>query len=312
MGSDTGISWTDQTWNPIVGCSKISTGCAHCYAETMARRLRGMGRPEYLEAHDGTGWSGRTVFLPERLDQPLRWRKPRRIFVCSMGDLFHESVTNEQIAAVWGVMAAAPQHAFQVLTKRPGRMAEWFEWCRKASRADDVLPLYGRRIPRPGRVHLWLALAGDAPLPNVWLGTTAEDQAAADSRIPYLLQCPAALRFVSVEPMLGEIDLDLEPHPHGRPEALCESRECSGCGDADSEPCGDWRRWRDRPRIDWVICGGESGPGARPMHPDWARGLRDQCRGAKVPFHFKQWGPRNAGHLLDGQEIREFPEVPRG
>lgn len=275
MGDRTAIPWTDATWNPIVGCSKTSPGCAHCYAETMGRRLRAMGRPEYQDAHDGQGWTGRTVFVPERLSQPLRWRKPRMIFVCSMGDLFHESVPFEHVAAVWGVMAACPEHTFQVLTKRPERMAEFL----------------ARRV------------GGKWPLPNVWLGTTTEDQRRADERIPHLLRCPAAVYFVSGEPLLSSLTLPADFLALG-PQA-------------------------------WVIVGGESGPDARPMNPAWARGLRDQCRNAGVPYFFKQWGEwapdpfcmhpdrighqfawgeevahlgtRAAGHLLDGVEHREVP-----
>lgn len=331
MGDKTAISWTDATWNPVVGCSHASPGCDHCYAERFAGRLRGMGRPEYQEAHDGQRWTGRTAFLPERLSQPLSWRKPRRIFPCSMGDLFHESVSNEQIAAVFGIMAGCPQHTFQVLTKRADRMREWFRWI---AREPVSLPA---ATTGPARGALWHAwnIGVEAcvpshhrpwgwPLPNVWLGVTAEDQRRADERIPHLLQCPAALRFVSVEPMVGAVDLLRTSRLTMRNEA--------------PQP-----RWLHQ--LSWVICGGESGPGARPMHPEWARSLRDQCKAAGVAFHFKQWGEwatgaqmseaawvdldrsdhgapdddrpyrvgkAAAGHLLDGVEHREWPEVRDG
>jgi len=303
--STTRIEWTDATWNPVVGCAKASPGCARCYAETMGRRLRAMGRPEYQEAHDGLGWTGRAVCLPERLGEPLRWRKPRRVFVVSMGDLFHETVPFEFVAAVWGVMAACPQHSFQILTKRPDRMRGWMEWQEERGEERRLSSgIVGSGVPFDCIVSASLFgatevhRAGGAlrwPLPNVWLGVTAEDQQRADERIPLLLQCPAAVRFMSVEPMLGEVDLVRWTRPRwGAVNPLTNLRPL------ESE-C-----------LDWCVCGSESGPGARPMRVEWARSLRDQCQRAGVPFFYKQ-GPGDHGPApckmptLDGRQWAEMP-----
>ncbi|SKS50647.1 DUF5131 family protein [Mycobacteroides abscessus] len=252
MGDKTGIEWTDATWNPVTGCDKVSPGCDHCYAETFAERWRGT-RGHYFE-------NGFDVQLrPDKLGLPLRWTKPRRIFVNSMSDLFHDKVPDEYIARVFAVMALAPQHTFQLLTKRHGRI-------RSLLNSAYFLQAVGRvwaeppsdwPLPRDWRVPVW-------PLPNVWLGVSAEDQKRADLRIPALLDTPAAVRFVSAEPLLGPIDLHADPI--GKDSVF----------------------WIGH--LDLVIVGGESGPSARPMHPDWARSLRDQCVAAGVPFLFKQWG----------------------
>jgi protein gp37 len=312
MGNKTEISWTDATWNPVTGCTPVSPGCEHCYAARYSKR--GIGdfgnKRQFSEVR----------IHPERLGQPMRWRKPRKIFVCSMGDLFHESVPSGFIGGVYNVIQRNPWHIFQILTKRPKRMLE----------------LLGSGYY-------------SKPLPNLWLGVTAENQAMADERIPLLLQTPAAVRFVSVEPMLGPVNLmDIPWHP-GRP-TFPETDDLSDGRSAIHIVEGK--------RIDWVICGGETGPGARPMHPDWARLLRDQCVAAGVLFHFKHWGewapvthydqndnpllcislptektvkpgdkeivwqegtPVNmlrvgkkaAGRLLDGREWNEFPEVAK-
>jgi protein gp37 len=278
MGLGAMDEWTEETWNPVTGCTKVSPGCEHCYAERMSKRLAGRAGYPADEPF-------RVTLHPERLGQPLRWRKPRLVFVASMGDLFHEDVPNEYIAAVFGVMAAAQRCTFQVLTKRPKRMLEWFGWLdRMTWRVSDMFPddpLWRRGhvltaaavrrgvqhranaagIPggperRPG-VH---ADIPSWPLPNVWLGVTAEDQLRADERIHLLLQIPAAVHWVSVEPCLGQVYL-----------SECEEEERQG------ELC-------------FVVVGGETGPGARPMHPDWAMALRDQCQEAGVAFFFKSWG----------------------
>lgn len=241
----TGIEWTDETWNPVTGCTKVSPGCDHCYAERITNRFGGPGAFDTVVLH------------PERLDRPLHWRTPRRVFVNSMSDLFHDAVPDEFIAQVFEVMAMAGDehgHTFQVLTKRPGRMASWMR----------------RHL---GEDQNW---ARNAPS-NVWLGTSIETQKWVDVRLPKLLETPAAMRFLSCEPLLGPLDLsgwlDKPWCPtHDFPGGFC------------IEDCGDRRR------LDWVIVGGESGPKARPMHPDWARSLRDQCVAAGVPFFFKQWG----------------------
>lgn len=276
MADKSRIAWTEATWNPIRGCSKISNGCVNCYAETMAARFCGEGQP-YSGFITDRQWNGKVCMVPEHLDDPLRWRRPRRVFVNSMSDLFHESLSFEDIAAIFGIMGASPHHTFQVLTKRSARMVEWFRWIKEqktglitlptspqliaASAAHEVTGLHWT-VPSP---RLW-------PLPNVWLGVTVEDQAAADERIPHLLQTPAAVRWISMEPLLGPVDLMVLPRPF--------PFHCSPYG---------WPEWLSR-KLHWVVVGGESGPRARPMHPNHVRSLRDQCAAANVPFFFKQWG----------------------
>lgn len=255
MSDKTKIEWADATWNPITGCTKVSPGCDHCYASTLAERFR--GTPDHYFEH------GFDVQLrPDKLDQPLRWTKPRRVFVNSLSDLFHDDVPDEYIARIFAVMALAPQHRFMVLTKRHGRMRSLLNGERFK---DEVLT----QIAFAAAQHDlgWPPPQGyDWPLPNVWIGVTVEDQQRADLRIPALLDTPAAVRFLSCEPLLGPVNL---------------ARSWLGAK-MDQGPCD--------PRVDWVICGGESGPDARPMHHDWARVLRDQCQAAGIPFHFKQWG----------------------
>lgn len=241
MSDKTGIEWTrgddgtaGATWNPVTGCTKISAGCDHCYAETFAERWRGVPGHHFENGFDVT-------LRPERLDQPLRWRKPKRIFANSMSDLFHEAVPDVFIAEVFSVMARANWHTFQLLTKRHGRMRS----------------LLSRPSFRDNLAHLapW-------PLPNVWLGVSVEDQKWADIRIPALIATPAVVRFVSAEPLLGQIDF----------RGLCSS-------------------------LDWVIVGGESGPGARPMDLAWARWIVEQCADAETAAFVKQLGAV-AGHSL--------------
>jgi protein gp37 len=229
---------------------------------------------------------------PDRLDQPLRWRKPRRVFVVSMGDLFHKDVPDKFIDRVFAVMALSPQHTFQVLTKRPARMAEYVQLMIGGRRhLGDALGEIGYEgfagrlaIVRAFGVKFGtIAEPPYRPFPNVWLGTSAENQQAADERIPTLLQTPAAVRFVSCEPLLGPVDLRpwlpfvMPPH-----DEIDEDPRVVGYPPESA--------FRDADKLRWVICGGESGPNARPMHPDWARSLRDQCQRAGVPFLFKQWG----------------------
>ena len=299
MGASS-IEWTDATWNPVRGCTKISPGCKHCYAETFAERWRGIADHPYEQ-----GFEPR--FVPDQLGAPLRWRKPRRVFVNSMSDLFHDAFTNDQIAAVFGVMAACSWHTFQVLTKRAERMQRWFEWLNGAH-ATHVEPAQAvycvdqaqRATPRMPSVN---GFALRWPLPNVWLGVSAEDQRRADERIPYLIATPAAVRFVSVEPMLGPVDLTRASkvkHPDGRDEYwpwFETSLRLRGM------PASS-------PTLSWVICGAESGNGARPMHEDWVRSLRDQCSEAGVQFFFKQKidGRRKVSlPLLDGVQHAEWP-----
>ena len=268
MSDNSKIEWCEATWNPVTGCTKVSPGCDHCYAETFAERWRGTPGHHFENGFDVT-------LRPERLEQPFHWKRPRRVFVNSMSDLFHESVPDDYIARVFVVMAECRQHTFQVLTKRHGRMRSFLN----------------RFIFRPPS--------------NIWLGVSVEDQHWADIRIPALIETPAAVRFLSCEPLLGPVDLKLADERDGY--------------------------------LNWVIAGGESGPGARPMHPEWVRSLRDQCRTAAVPFFFKQWGAHRwvehsaydhatqcwvangiepqrvskklAGRELDGRTWDEYPHV---
>jgi protein gp37 len=309
----TKIEWTDETWNPVTGCTKVSQGCHFCYAERLWPKVDGAR----VKREGGAPRAFTDVRChPERLDAPLHWRTPRRIFVNSMSDLFHEEVPSAFIGKVFGVMAVARQHVFQVLTKRPQRMLDLL--------ADGVVgPLKGEadqtafeirreRSTTAEEASRWPGLKW--PLPNVWLGVSVEDQATADERVPLLLRIPAAIRFVSYEPALGPINL--------------------GWYLLRFDPMqGD-----KTPNLRWLIAGGESGPNARPPHPDWFRSVRDQCAEAGLAFFFKQWGEwapdcrcgrdypcktidrpppgkgvmfrcgkRRAGRLLDDREHNEYP-----
>lgn len=284
MSDRSAIEWTDATWNPVTGCTKVSPGCDHCYAETFAERWRGTSGHYFEGGFD-------VQLRPDKLTLPLRWRRPRRVFVNSMSDLFHKDVPDEYVAQVFAVMALAPRHTFQVLTKRHGRMRSLLN--------DDqfVRAVWNETIELGGGIDAaW-------PLPNVWLGVSVEDQQRADLRVPALLGTPAAVRFLSCEPLLGLVSLDLVRYV----DTGC--RGCSGLTSPEHEPtCGV--EPGDHWGIDWVIVGGESGLGSRPMHPDWARILRNQCTEAGVPFLFKQWGGRSAkanGRELDGRTWDEFP-----
>lgn len=288
MASNSKIEWTDATWNPVRGCTRVSEGCRNCYAERMAARgLPGLNSPKTGDSFaimtaSGPHWTGKVELIESALKIPLRWRKSRRIFVNSMSDLFHESLSDDAIDRVFAVMALCPQHAFQVLTKRAERMRGWTDRLQKM--ADDWKPHTKRGEFTPSDVlnfkHMHRTFGrGPAfpykpwPLSNIWLGVSVEDQKNLD-RIKHLRNTPAAVRFLSLEPLLEDLgDLNLDG-------------------------------------IHWVICGGESGPGARPMHPGWVRSVRDQCAAASVPFFFKQWGgvhKKAAGRLLDGREHMEFP-----
>lgn len=283
----TRIEWTNETWNPIAGCTKVSDGCKHCYAETMAKRLAAMGQSKYKPTITEAGrWSGQIVLDEKALSAPLKRQKPTMYFVNSMSDLFHENVPDDWIFKIFDVMKQTPQHTYQILTKRPERMRNY---------------MVTHQQPQDYYNTGW------QPLPNVWLGVSVENQQAADERIPQLLKTPAAVRFLSCEPLLGPVDLS--PWLHAK-------AACSGCGYRTADPralggckgycydpsgksCDAWpcpscaglHCWSGSfTHLDWVIVGGESGPGARPLHPDWVRTLRDQCAAAGVPFFFKQWG----------------------
>jgi protein gp37 len=241
MAQSTTIEWTDATWNPVTGCTKISAGCDHCYAERFAERFRGTPGHPFEAGFDLT-------LRPERLDLPLSWRAPRMIFVNSMSDLFHKEVPRDFVARACDTMERADWHTFQILTKRSSRLRDFLE---------------ARYAPSRGPTHMWF-------------GVSLEDRSQL-SRVRHLREAPAGMRFLSIEPLIGRIGpLDLTD-------------------------------------IDWVIVGGESGPGARPMHPDWVREIRDQCAAQGVAFFFKQWGgfrPKAGGRELDGREWSEFPHVP--
>lgn len=280
MADNTRIEWTDSTWNPIVGCSRASEGCQHCYAERMAHRLGSnptmQGR--YAGLTDARGaWTGEARFIREALEQPFHWKRPRRIFVGSMTDLFHDSVPDEWIYSVLAVVALNPRHTFMVLTKRAARMRHFMATNQKSLRKrieDTAMEHFGEEAwafaANSMIGALKPALNVGWPMRNLWLGVTAENQARADERIPLLLETPAAVRFVSIEPMLGPVDL----------ERYIEVGLMKG----------KYPKYKLLPTLGWVIAGGETGPGARPMHPDWARSLRDQCAAAGVPFFFKSWG----------------------
>ncbi len=262
----TRIEWADATWNPVMGCTPVSEGCANCYARAMMQRYA--GQEGWAQAPDVV-----TTF-PDRLGQPLRWRKPRRVFVCSMSDLFHERVPFDFIGAVFDAMTACPasplhsfdtagcrqDSTFYVLTKRPARGVEWLTWTDECWPGDSN---FG-----------WAREAANGWPANIWLGVSAENQERADERVPLLVNDLPARRFVSVEPMLGPVDLS---------------------------------RWL--PGLGWVICGAETGPHRRPFDAQWARDLRDQCVAAGVPFFFKQGSALHPGQsdLLDGQEWKQVP-----
>jgi protein gp37 len=245
VGKITKIEWTDSTWNPVTGCTKISEGCKNCYAERLIKRFhpdRDFNEIRYYRDRDA----------------PVHWKKPRKVFVCSMSDLFHKDIDDYMITQTFLIMdTLAPQHTYFVLTKRPQRMFEYIQMC------------IDYKVPMPK---------------NVWLGVSVENQARADERIPILLKTRAIKHFVSVEPMLGKIDLS---------QYLL------------------WNVEHPAHRLDWVICGCESGPGARPFDPAWAEDLRDQCEFARVPFFYKQGlvnGSFQKMPMIDGQVYDQFPE----
>lgn len=332
MVASTKIEWADSVFNPVTGCTPISPGCANCYAKRMSRRLA--GRCGYPKDEPF-----RVTLHPEKLEEPLHWKKPRRVFVCSMGDLFHNDVPTDFLVNVFAVMSLTPQHTFMLLTKRPKAMAELMRdnfheevWYARDMLIDKGIVPYtlwkhmeyweqqdDLDVGVPVRTMFSYEPAPEWPLPNVWLGVTAENQQTADKRIPILLQTPAAVHFVSVEPMLGPVRL----------------QHCWKCKGPDIEGCLCEQDFYGS--VDWVICGGETGPGARPVHPDWVRGLRNQCQAAGVPFFFKSWGEwhesdlqsnsrgwqthlwpdgklmyrmgrKKAGRLLDGRTWEEYPK----
>lgn len=315
----TDIAWTDRTWNPVRGCSVVSPGCHSCYAMKQAHRFSGPGQPyeglTKLTARSGPQWTGQIRLVEEALLEPLKWRKPARVFVNSMSDLFHEGVPDAFIDQVFAVMALAPRHTFQVLTKRPERMRDYFApgKYRDVKVADAAKVLHRQVRPfalpdesifearpvafnLPWMIHAW-------PLPNVWLGVSVEDQQRADERIPLLLQTPAAVRFISAEPLLGPVDLVMPLR------AYCPTCDCYLLGQRMGAPYfgndpyhGRVDEWcgTTSTHLDWVIVGGESGPGARPMCVSWVRNIVHDCAEAKVPCFVKQLGAKPYEQYDDG------------
>lgn len=276
MATDTKIEWATKTWNPVRGCSRVSEGCRNCYAENIANRFSGVGQPYEGLAKDGK-WTGEVRAIPTLLQEPFRWKKPQRIFVNSMSDLFHGQVPFAFVDKVMAVIALSPRHIFQVLTKRPKRMMEYFS-------ANDT-KLYDRilaaghefRYTRPELMGIPISNPVRFPLKNLWLGVSCEDQRALNERVTPLIHTPAAVRFLSLEPLLGAIHIT--------------SIHC----------------------IDWVIAGCESGRSARPMEERWVRSIKDQCEKANVPFFFKQAMGSDKRKIslpvLDGQSWAQFPVV---
>jgi protein gp37 len=323
MGNKTGIEWTDATWNPLRGCTHVSEGCRFCYAERVAARFSGPGLPYEDLAKRVLGeprWTGKVRVIWPLIDLPLRWRRPQHIFVNSMSDHFHEGLASHEIASIYAVCVAAVHlrgHTMQILTKRAERAHQllnepefWGQVNAEASAyvMDNTDPLDRRR----GDARATLDDYGpENPPPGVWLGVSVENQAAADERIPLLLQTPAAKRFLSCEPLLGPVKLDAIQAPRYVPEdhetdwkfSCLETGEYywfdygNGINDSGDGP------YRDH-SIDWVIVGGESGRAARPMHPQWARDIRDECAASGVPFFFKQWGEWTPGENIEYAQKR--------
>jgi protein gp37 len=281
MSDGTHIQWTEATWNFLSGCTKVSDGCTNCYIERT---------PPFRMAHrrfDKPGIGGTTgvTLHSDRLGLPMKWRKPRRIFVNSLADLFHDDVPDRFIADAFAVMALAPQHTYQVLTKRHARMRSLL------SSPEFRTAVQRACLQRVGDTAPWLVEPW-WPLRQVWLGVSVENQQWADIRIPALLDTPAAVRWLSCEPLLGPLDLG----------PWLASIDWPACW-ADHSPSAECGRCI---RPEWIVVGGESGPGARPMHPDWARSLRDQCTSAGVPFFFKQHGEWVSVDQMPDDTAREF------
>lgn len=320
------IEWTDATWNPIIGCSKTSRGCENCWALAMARRQT--QRPEYAGLVTPAGWSGQARLVPERLVDPLRRRSGQRVAVALMGDLGHPTLSDEDRDQVFGVMAACeflgphafPGHTFQVLTKRPEVLAAYLRQDRRERWARAAVNYGGRYNPD----GLFDQIAGrEGPLPHVWLGTSVEDQRAADERIPVLMGTPAAVRWVSLEPLLGPVDLRDDLPRFDEPDGSCSWCALRHTTDRRNPKCPPG--YLDgAPKVDWVVVGGESGPGARPCDLSWIRSVVEQCRAAQVPCFVKQLGSRSSVRRLNHPKgadpaewpadlrVRQFPSINSG
>ncbi len=311
------ISWTDTTWSPVTGCTKVSQGCKHCYAEREVTQ-RWSKNPKSI-------WYGRAFTdvrcHPEKLEEPLRTKKPKKIFVCPRGDLFHENVPDDFIDSVFGVMWSClylrrnciDGHVFQILTKRPERMQKYLSTNRSETWARHAVH-YGGGF-EPDGIYDQVLYQSSEPHPRIWLGVSVEDQQIANERIPLLLKTPAALRFISAEPLLGAIDLlclddyGLKPKWRNEPGTynVLEGRWIAAVNDPDFENSSVET---DLTKLDWLIVGGESGKNARPMHPEWVRSLRDQCVSTGVPFFFKQWGEWAPNCLCDTKYHHKTIERP--
>jgi protein gp37 len=297
MADKTKIEWTDATWNIINGCTVVSPGCTNCYAMRLAAtRFAGHPSREGLaKLHKGKPqWTGKVLLNKKVSLDPMKWSRPRRIFVCAHGDLFHEAVPDHWIDFVLNMAFLAPQHTYQILTKRPERMREYMRMVLEET-AEQTAYRFG-----VSRLHAGLAdVPKDElqdinwPPPNVWLGTSVEDQQRADERVPVLLDTPAAKRWLSMEPLLGPVDI------------MPWVKHFTFPAHIDSGGKGHW----EKPIVDWVVVGGESGPGSRPMHPDWLVSLHNQCEAAGVPFLFKQWGDHTADQIgpEDARSIHHPP-----
>lgn len=355
VSGNSSIEWTETTWNPVTGCTEASTGCANCYARGMSKRLRAMAEADEakgrnpgkkaaykLSVLDDGRWSGAVTPVPSVLAEPLTWKKPRRVFVNSMSDLFwgtdadlkvarQRGVKNPQpvpfefIDQVFAVMALCPQHTFQVLTKRPERMAEYLATVEKAGSRLDIAEHLAHHAPvmefrnQDGPVDMTpaevLRESLRWPLPNAWLGTSVENQATADERIPHLLRCPAAVRWLSMEPLLGAVDW-----VHVRPVRNCEYADpADGCCTHPDAITPECHPWADCPKsatpgIAWVVIGGESGPNARPFNIAWARSIIEQCKAAGVPVFVKQLGakpyPLSSCWRCGGEDLAPCDGIP--
>lgn len=289
------IEWTEKTWNPIVGCSKVSAGCKNCYAIGMAWRLQHIGHSaaKYAGTVEKTSngqrnWTGKINIIEKEFVKPFTWKKPSMVFVNSESDLFHESVPFQVVRALFGVMSVCEEHTFQILTKRPQRMLDFFKWLELMDpdwQDDPANYAYDLCVEHGIETGCGSAFETEAwPLKNVWLGVSVESQQAANERIPLLLQVPAAVRFLSCEPLLSPVNLThIDADGAGHTE-YCQINALTGRHTDMARPCADVNK------IDWVIVGGESGHGARPLHPEWVRSLRTQCQKAGTKFFFKQWG----------------------
>lgn len=304
MGDRTGISWTDASWNPFTGCSLVSPGCTHCYAQVQAARIVKLNpKSHYVGTvkmvKDIPVWTGILNEAPPHIfNAPLKWKAPRRIFVNSMSDLFHEALSDEQIDRVFAIMAMCPQHIFQILTKRSKRMREYAEsgWQKRIGAIMDAI--------KPSPVGTWEFIG--PRLNNAWLGVSCEDQTRADERIPDLLATPAAVRWVSAEPLLAPIDFK---HIHDGDNGYWFSALTGEYNDGINP-----RLERPLPfpaTLNWIVVGGESGEGFRPMHIEWAKSIFDQCKAAGTKYYFKQdCGPRSGKQGRASDELWSAKEYP--